>query len=292
MRYAGRIFTPNQAPRVSVIVPVYNAARWIERTIQGLLTQDFDATQYELLLVDNNSSDDSKTRIRQYPFGRSPNVRLLEEPVQSSYAARNRGVAESCGELLLFTDADCVPAPDWLAAAESALQNPSTQVALGSREPAGASLTAKLLSAYDDARIQYILDNRRERSYFAFTNNMAVRRSAFLRYGPFETVARGADTMFLRRLIASEGPASAEWAAAMRVRHMEFNSAFVYFKKNFLYARAQKKNRVLGQCENLSSEERWHIFRKVIEGRPARAKAALALALFAGRFGWTAGSLL
>ncbi len=272
---------------ISVIVPVYNSAAFLERSIAGLLQQDYDPSRYEILLVDNNSADDSKSLIR-----RCPRVRLLEEPVQSSYAARNRGVRESSGELLAFTDADCVPSRNWLSAMARAMENPHVQVGLGSREPDGASFTAKLLAAYDDARIQYILENRRQRSYFAFTNNMAIRRSAFLRYGPFETVARGGDTLFLQRLTAGEGPVAAEWVADMRVRHLEFSSAFMYFKKNFIYARAQKRNRVLGECETLTSEERLRIFQNVIRGRPAWAKAALALALFTGRFSWTAGSLL
>lgn len=275
------------ATRISIIVPVYNSAGFIEQCIEGLLRQDYEPRDYEILLVDNNSSDESKSLVRRYP-----RVRLLEEPVQSSYAARNRGVEQSRGEILAFTDADCVPAPDWLSAIAAVLENPRTQVALGSREPSSRSLTARLLAAYDDARIQYIFDNRRARSYFAFTNNMAIRRSAFLRYGPFPIIARGGDTLFLQKLTASEGAVSAEWAAGMRVRHLEFTSVFTYLKKNFIYARAQKENHVLGGCENLTSGELLRIFQGVCRGRPAWAKAALAAALCTGRFSWTAGSLL
>ncbi len=72
------------------------------------------------------------------------------------------------------------------------MQNRGTQVALGSRGAGSEAGTARLLAAYDDARVRYIVEHRRERSYFGYTNNMAVRRSAFQRYGPFDTVARGA----------------------------------------------------------------------------------------------------
>ena len=87
--------------RISVIVPVHNASAWVEKCINGLLNQDYDAGSFEIILVDNNSSDDSKMRIRRHP-----RVRLLEETVQSAYAARNRGVRESQGDVLGFTDSD------------------------------------------------------------------------------------------------------------------------------------------------------------------------------------------
>lgn len=274
-------------PKISVIVPVFNASAWIANCTDGLLNQDYDPSDYEIILVDNNSSDESKTIIRRHE-----RVRLLEETMQSAYAARNRGVRESHGELLAFTDADCVPAASWLRVIASAMQNGRTQVTLGSRGPASASGTVGLIAAYDDARVQYILENRRERSYFAFTNNMAVRRSAFERYGPFDTAARGGDTLFLRRLINGEGPEAAEWVADMRIRHLELCSAWIYLKKSFVYARARKRTRHLGQCETLTAAECLHIFRSVSRGRTAREKVALALALSTGRLSWVAGSLL
>jgi hypothetical protein len=121
---------------------------------------------------------------------------------------------------------------------------------------------------------------------------MAVRRSAFERYGPFHTVARGGDTLFLRRLANSEGPEAAEWIADMRVRHLEFQSAWFYLKKSFIYAHARKRTKHLGQCENLSAAECLHIFRSVSRGWPPREIVALAFLLSTGRLSWMAGSLL
>jgi glycosyltransferase involved in cell wall biosynthesis len=277
----------DEVPRISVIVPVFNASTWIERCIHGLLNQEYDASRFEIILVDNNSSDDSKSLIRRHQ-----RVRLLEESVQSSYAARNRGARESSGELLAFTDADCVPAPNWLSAIASAMRNERTQAVLGSRTPGAGSMPVRLIAAYEDARVRYIIENHRQRSYFAFTSNMAIRRSAFERFGPFETVARGADTLFLLRLATGAGPEAAEWKAEMRVQHLEFQSAWTYLKKSFIYARARKRTKHLGQCESLTNAECLHIFRNVCRGRPPREIMALAFLLSTGRITWMAGSLL
>jgi glycosyltransferase involved in cell wall biosynthesis len=274
-------------PRIAVIVPVFNASAWIESCIQALLNQDYDAGQFDIILVDNNSSDDSKTRIQSHA-----RVRLLEETFQSSYAARNRGVRESRGDLLAFTDADCVPAPNWLSVIAAAMRNEKTQAVLGSRGPASASGPVQRIATYEDARLQYILENRRQRSYFGFTSNMAVRRSAFERYGPFDTIPRGGDTLFLQRLAAGVGPEAAEWIADMRIRHLEMRSAWTYLKKSFIYGHARKRTKHLGQCENLTASECLHIFRSVSREWPASDMMTLAFVLSTGRLSWIAGSLL
>jgi glycosyltransferase involved in cell wall biosynthesis len=273
--------------RISVIVPVFNASAWIESCIRGLLDQDYDPARYEIIMVDNNSSDDSAAMIRRWD-----RIRLLHEREQSSYAARNLGVRQSSGELLAFTDADCVPAPDWLRVIDSAMRDRQPQVVLGARGFASPSRALHLIAAYEDARVEYILTNRRKRSYFAFTNNMAVRRTAFERYGPFHAVARGGDTLFLQQLASGEGQEAAEWRPEMRISHLELRDTWAYLKKSFLYARARQKTKHLGQCDVLTPRECLHIFQRASSGRSPWDKIALALLLSTGRLTWTAGSLL
>ena len=96
-------------PFVSIIVPVYNGGRTIDALLSSLLALDYPADRHEILIVDNKSTDDTRERIQRYP------VTLLEETeIQSSYAARNRGIEAAKGEILAFTDADCVVEPTWL----------------------------------------------------------------------------------------------------------------------------------------------------------------------------------
>src|SRR5262249_58919523 len=80
----------------------------------------------ELIVVDNRSTDATRAVVAEYP------VRLLEEHhVQSSYAARNRGVAASHGDLLAFTDADCVPDPGWVRGLAGAFDDDQIGLAAG-----------------------------------------------------------------------------------------------------------------------------------------------------------------
>jgi glycosyltransferase involved in cell wall biosynthesis len=96
-------------PFVSIIVPVYNGSRTIDALLTSLLALDYPADRCEILIVDNRSTDDTRERILRYP------VTLLEETgIQGSDAARNRGIEAAKGEILAFTDADCVVEPTWL----------------------------------------------------------------------------------------------------------------------------------------------------------------------------------
>ena len=111
---------------VSIIVPAYNEEEKISELIESLLDLDYPNKLLEIIIVDNNSSDKTKEIIKQYP------VKLLEENnKQSSYAARNRGIRNSKGGILAFTDADCVVKADWLMRGIECLQNKGIAVVIG-----------------------------------------------------------------------------------------------------------------------------------------------------------------
>lgn len=96
-------------PFVSVIVPVYNEALRIAKCIEALLNQTYPHERYEVLIVDNGSSDTTQSVAAKYPV-----KLLIENTTQSSYAARNKGILNAKGDLIALTDADCIPAPDWI----------------------------------------------------------------------------------------------------------------------------------------------------------------------------------
>lgn len=99
----------NTLPRVSVIVPCYNAEENIAILVESLLNLDYPKELLEIIIVDNNSNDQTKEIIKQYP------VRLLEEMnIQSSYAARNLGIKNAKGDVIAFTDSDCIPSSNWI----------------------------------------------------------------------------------------------------------------------------------------------------------------------------------
>ena len=97
---------------VSVIIPVYNRAHIVERTLQSVLKQTYRPLQ--LILVDNCSDDDSLRVLKQFAqFYNAPDLQLmvLQEPHHTAGAARNRGFEAATGSWLLFFDSDDVMQP-------------------------------------------------------------------------------------------------------------------------------------------------------------------------------------
>lgn len=103
------------APAVSVVVPARDAAATLPRTLAALAGQDHRGPT-EIIVVDDGSTDETAG------IARAAGARVVSLEGQHGPAgARNAGIAAATGELLAFTDADCVPAPGWLAALVAAL---------------------------------------------------------------------------------------------------------------------------------------------------------------------------
>lgn len=98
---------------VSIIVPVYNAGLYIEETIAMVKAQT--CGNWELLLVDDCSGDDSREKIKRCLDGDGERIRLIEKPVNEGAArARNTGIDAARGRYIAFLDADDVWMPDKL----------------------------------------------------------------------------------------------------------------------------------------------------------------------------------
>ena len=94
-------------PKVSVVVASYNGARTLEACLKSLKRLNYP--DYEVILVDDGSSDETQSIVKKFPF-----VRNIRQENQGLSAARNRGIAAALGEIVAFTDSDCRADEDWL----------------------------------------------------------------------------------------------------------------------------------------------------------------------------------
>jgi anaerobic magnesium-protoporphyrin IX monomethyl ester cyclase len=94
---------------ISVIVPAYQAEGTIDRCLEALAHQTIPRESYEVIVVNDGSSDGTSARVKTHA-----GVYLLTQVHAGPAAARNLGVAHARGEIVLFTDADCEPTPDWI----------------------------------------------------------------------------------------------------------------------------------------------------------------------------------
>src|SRR4051794_3736992 len=98
-------------PFVSVIIPTYNRSLYLRQTVDSFLAQVYPREKWELILVDNASTDDTSQVIEQIA-ARESNVRGLTEKRRGAHHARNTGALAARGEILYFTDDDMLAEPD------------------------------------------------------------------------------------------------------------------------------------------------------------------------------------
>jgi len=93
------------APLVSVLIDTYNHERFIEEAVNSVLAQDFPASDREILVVDDGSTDRTPEILRRF----EPQIRVLRKPNGGQASAFNHGIPECRGEIVAFLDGDdCV----------------------------------------------------------------------------------------------------------------------------------------------------------------------------------------
>jgi cellulose synthase/poly-beta-1,6-N-acetylglucosamine synthase-like glycosyltransferase len=161
-----------------VIVPVRDGESTIADCLDSILATDYPAERREIVVVDNGSSDGTAAVIRARP------VRYLREGRRGVSNARNRGIAESTGEILAFVDADCLVEPQWLTELVRPFEDPDVGSVAGDLQHAPPTTAAERQAAR-------MLGNWQR---FAFTSNpaypitanAAYRRDVLEEIGPFD----------------------------------------------------------------------------------------------------------
>lgn len=203
-------------PQVSVVVPVYNGEADLPDLIECLRSQTYPPDRVEYLLVDNNS-DDRTSNILQTAASNLPSVTPLvrgesnfdriiirhfsENKIQSSYAARNKGIHCSKGEIIAFTDADCRPESDWLENLVKPFVNP--EIALSAGEI--IALPGKTILEQHAAR-ENTLSQKHTLAHpfcaYGQTANLAVRKQILSQIGLFRPyLTSGGDADFCWRIL-------------------------------------------------------------------------------------------
>lgn len=101
----------SEQPFVSVIIPVFNDGERLRLCLAALAEQTYGRSHFEVIVIDNGSDSSAPIKAAVAPYD---NVTLAFEPTPGAYVARNLGLTLAKGEAIAFTDADCIPAPDWL----------------------------------------------------------------------------------------------------------------------------------------------------------------------------------
>ncbi len=169
----------------SLIIPVRNRPDELRRCLQSITGGTSPAARYEIIVVDNGSTDKTPAVAREL------GARLIYEPQPNRCLARNAGAAAAAGDWLVFLDSDCVAEPCWLQSLASKItDSPDAPPAI----IAGAILPAEpatLVEAYIAQRRwidqeKFLAPGRRYSPPFAATANLAIHRDVFQQVGGFD----------------------------------------------------------------------------------------------------------
>jgi GT2 family glycosyltransferase len=182
-------------PKLSVIVPHLNEPGELARCLDALDSQHRDGIPFEIIVVDNGS-----TELPETVCSRHPGVRLELEPIPGPGPARNRGAKVARAVLLAFIDADCIADPGWVRAIVEFMDRNDTVDIIGGDIGILAVDAACLTSveAYESI-FSYRAQLYIERYGFAATGNMAVRAEVFRAVGPFGGISTMEDTEWGQR---------------------------------------------------------------------------------------------
>lgn len=169
---------------VAIIIPNYNSAKLIVRTVHALLEQDLPhGTQMEIKIVDDGSTDDSVKSIQSEFGDRVQLIQLGKNCGRST--ARNVGAEATLADLLVFVDSDCVPTGDGFIQAHLDAIERGVQLSFGNITTPGPGFWDRLQR--DSAR--WRLQSLRAGELWAFTTqNVAILRECFEKAGGFNPV--------------------------------------------------------------------------------------------------------
>jgi glycosyltransferase involved in cell wall biosynthesis len=182
-------------PFVSVIIPVYNAEQTLGACLESLIRQTYPQDRYEIIIVDDGSQDNTVMLARTFP------VVLVSQENQGPGAARNRGINIAKGDIILFTDADCIPEKNWIEAMVLPFKNPEIMGVKGIYKTRQHSLVARFAQLEYEEKYQKL----RQDDFIDFVDTYAAgfRKTVFLEEGGFDPdfpIAAGEDADFSYRL--------------------------------------------------------------------------------------------
>jgi glycosyltransferase involved in cell wall biosynthesis len=224
------------SPSVTVIVPVRNGELTIQPLLESLQKLNYDRNKVEVIVVDGNSTDKTQEIVKKYP------VKLVVEENKGLNLARNVGIKCSNGEIIAFTDSDCIVPPNWITKIVENFKDAKVSCVGGSAK----ALDGDFISEYADnsiVRLMPFFSKREElekvKPFFRHPAgcNMAFRRKIAEEVGYFdENIKYGFDEVEFADRVCRAGykmvldPGVLVW-------HKHRSTLREFLKQNFQYGK-------------------------------------------------------
>jgi len=214
----------------SVIIPVRNGAGCILNCLRAVYYQEFDG-EFEVIVVDDGSTDNTAALVS----GKFPKALFLRQKPLGPAAARNNGAKRARNEIIVFTDADCVPSRNWL----KEMLEPFSNSDVAGVQGAYTSRQQETIAQFTQMETEYRYEKMKSSTNIDWVGSYsaAYRKSVFLELGGFErsfTKASGEDPDLSYSL--QEAGYILVFAPRALIAHTHPTSLYSYLRKKFQHA--------------------------------------------------------
>ena len=231
---------------ISVIIPIYNSENFLKELFDSLNKQNISASKYEIIFIDNNSNDRSRRMITEYIDKSDKECKYyFFNKKQDSYAARNFGVSLSRGDILAFTDADCILEDKWLKNIWKFYnEKENKNLIIAGNVEIIIENSCSLWEQYD--KIVSLNNEKYVKNKSAVTANLIVSKETFQKVGEFKELFSGGDTEWAKR--ASEKGYNLKYMPNIKVYHPS--------RKSFIEARNKIFRIGIGRGRKIACEKK------------------------------------
>lgn len=213
--------------KISVVIPVFNAEKFINATINAVLDQKTEDFAIELITVNDGSKDGTLAILERF----GDKIKLINQENRGPAAARNAGAHAASGEIIVFTDSDTIPQADWLANLYQVFKNENVSACAGSYCIANPE---SVLSRIIQSEIEFRYKSFKRMIRFAGTYNLAVTKELFEQTGGFDEAYRqasGEDNDFCYKIVKTGN--LIRFVEDAKVAHFHTEKPFKYLKEQY-----------------------------------------------------------
>jgi GT2 family glycosyltransferase len=246
-------------PSCSIVIPTYSRPVELAQCLESLSRLEYPRDRFEVIVVDDGSAMPLDEVVA--PFRSRLTLSLLRQPNAGPAAARNAGAERARGELLAFTDDDCLPEPSWLAQlAEVLARSPDCMVGGATVNAISGNLCSATSQLITDVVYRHY-NALPLRARFLASNNLALSAAGFREIGGFDRSLRAAEDRDLCDRWLHRGRHIIYHPAA-HVWHARRLNAWSFCRQHFGYGRGAARFhrlRAIRGSGSLLAESRFHL---------------------------------